>query len=153
MGRFYKTAKPQMVDFMYKIPEKALFATIDSADKQYEEQVKYVSDMQKYLQAQVMSSDQTRTNEMLKEAEGKISEFTLNLLDSPSAARNKEAEIRAFGQKLHENYTRGELAHYMNQKKAEDQFVQQESERLEKTTGRVLPTDLENLASISSLNI
>lgn len=144
MGRFYKTAKPQMVDFMYKIPEKALFAAIDSADKQYEEQVKYVSDMQKYLQAQVMASDQARTNEMLKEAEGKISEFTLNLLDSPSAARNREAEIRAFGQKLHENYTRGELAHYMNQKKAEDQFVQQESERLEKTTGRVLPTDLEN---------
>ena len=143
MGRFYKTAKPQMVDFMYKIPEKALFAAIDSADKQYEEQVKYVSDMEKYLQAQVMASDQTRTNEILKEAEGKISEFTLNLLDSPSAARNREAEIRAYGQKLHENYTRGELSHYMNQKKAEDQFVTQESERLQKEVGKVLPTDLE----------
>ena len=148
MGRFYKTAKPEMVDFMYKIPEKALFAAVQTADQKYEDQVKYLSDLEKYLQASVMESDQARTNELLKEAESQIKNFTLNLMDSPSAAINKNAEIRAFGQKLHENYTRGELAHYMNQKRAEDQFVKEQTERTLKETGKVLPTDLEDFRRI-----
>jgi hypothetical protein len=148
MGRFYKTSKPEMLDFMYKIPEQAIMTAVKSVDTQLDTQGQLLTDLKKYLQANVHASDDARKNEIIKEAEKKIMDYTLNLHSTPLAALNKMGEVRQFGQELHENYTRGELGNMINMKKAEDDWVAQESERVQKEKGQVLPQDVESFKRV-----
>lgn len=148
MGRYYKTAKPEMIDFMHKLPEKALFAAVDQADKQYEDQAKYVTDLEKYLKLNAQEADVSRKDELLKEADAKIKEFTHQLHTSPSAALKSMGEIRSYGQQLHENYTRGEMAGIQGAYDAEEAWVKQETERMTKEKGRVLTSDIEEFRRV-----
>ena len=148
MGRFYKTAKPDMIDFMHKLPEKALFAAVDQADKQYEDVVKYVTDLEKYNKVNAQESDVERKDELLKEVDAKIKDFTYQLHSSPSSARKSMGEIKQFGQKLYENYTRGEMAGIQSAYDAEEAWVKQETERMTKEKGRVLTSDIEEFRRV-----
>lgn len=152
MGRFYKTSKPELTDFMYKLPEKALFAAVETADKKYEDQVKYLTDLEKYLKVNAQEADVSRRDELLKEADAKIKDFTYKLQSSPSAALNSMGEIRGFGQKLHEDYTRGELAGIGAAYDAEEAWVKQETERMTKDKGRVLTADIEDFRRVFNEN-
>ena len=115
MGRFYKTASPQMVDFMYKIPEQALLKAIEGTDKQIDTENLYVTESQKLLQKKALSPDEERQVELIKQHQQGIDEVSQLLASSPLAALNDRQKVRALQKKIYEDVTRGELgAQYRN---------------------------------------
>ena len=110
MGRFYKTAKPNMIDFMYQVPEQAILGAIKGADAQLEKQDQYITDFQKQLQHKALSPDVARQQELLKQYEDEIKQYALVRDTSPLEALKQRQAIRQLGNRIYEDVTRGELA-------------------------------------------
>jgi len=100
MGRFYKTASPQMVDFMYKIPEQAILKAIEGTDKQIDTENLYVTESQKLLQKKALNPDDARQVELIKEHQKGIDEVSQLLASSPLAALKDRQKVRDLQKKI-----------------------------------------------------
>lgn len=112
MGRFYKTAKPEMLDFMFKVPEQAIMTAIKGADAQIEGQEAYLTDLQKQLKTAALDEDEARRKQRVTELEGKIREHSLKLFENPLLAIKEQKGIRDLGQEIYKDLTEGELYAY-----------------------------------------
>jgi len=112
MGRFYKTAKPEMMDFMFKVPEQAIMTAIKGADAQLEGQEAYLTDLQKQLKTAALEEDEEKRKARVTELEGKIREHSLKLFENPLLAIKEQKGIRDLGQEIYKDLTEGELYAY-----------------------------------------
>ena len=97
MGRFYKTAKPEMLDFMFQVPEQAIMTAIKGADAQLEGQEAYLTDLQKIIQSKKNGDpNQSYTAQLffkgLEEIQKKFGEEAIELIIA-SANKNKNQTI------------------------------------------------------------
>ena len=112
MGRFYKTAKPEMMDFMFKVPEQAIMTAIKGADAQLEGQEAYLTDLQKQLKTAALEEDEVKRKQRVTELEGKIREHSLKIFENPLLAIKEQKGIRDLGQEIYKDLTEGELYAY-----------------------------------------
>lgn len=112
MGRFYKTAKPEMLDFMFKVPEQAIMTAIKGADAQLEGQEAYLTDLQKQLKTAALDEDEERRKQRVTELEGKIREHSLKIWENPLLAIKEQKGIKDLGQEIYKDLTEGELYAY-----------------------------------------
>jgi hypothetical protein len=110
MGRFYKTASPQMVDFMYKIPEQALYKAIEGVDKQIDTEYLYKTETEKLLQKKSLSPDEQEQKEILEGYQKGIDEVSQLLSTSSLGALKDKQRIRDLQSKIYQDVTRGKLA-------------------------------------------
>jgi|LakMenEpi03Aug12_release.lakeMendotaPanAssembly.Ray.scaffolds.fasta_scaffold10132_11 uncharacterized OsmC-like protein len=110
MGRFYKTASPQMVDFMYKIPEQALYKAIEGVDKQIDTEYLYKTEAEKLLQKKALSPDEQEQKEILEGYQKGIDEVSQLLSTSSLSALKDKQRIRDLQSKIYQDVTRGKLA-------------------------------------------
>jgi hypothetical protein len=144
MGRFYKTAKPNMIDFMYQVPEQAILGAIKGADAQLEKQEQYLTDFQKQLKHQALSPDKEEQKQMLKQYEDQIKQHALNISSSPLEALKQKQGIRELGNTIYEDVTRGKLfAQYSNYASRAD-FEKRYREEAMKKDGRVTTKQVED---------
>jgi hypothetical protein len=144
MGRFYKTAKPNMIDFMYQVPEQAILGAIKGADAQLERQEQYLTDFQKQLKHQALSPDKKEQQEMLKQYEDQIKQHALKISSSPLEALKQKQGIRELGNTIYEDVTRGKLfAQYSNYAARAD-FEKRYKEEAMKKDGRVTTKQVED---------
>jgi hypothetical protein len=144
MGRFYKTAKPNMIDFMYQVPEQAILGAIKGADAQLERQEQYLTDFQKQLKHQALSPDKEEQKQMLKQYEDQIKQYALNISSSPLEALKQKQGIRELGNTIYEDVTRGKLfAQYSNYAARQD-FEKRYREEAMKKDGRVTTKQVED---------
>jgi exonuclease VII small subunit len=137
MGRFYKTASPQMVDFMYKIPEQALLKAIEGTDKQIDTENLYVTESQKLLQKKALNPDNTRQEELIKQHQQGIDEVSQMLASSPLAALNDRQKVRAIQKKIYEDVTRGELGAQYKNYDMRQQYLTEETKRATEKDGSI----------------
>jgi hypothetical protein len=110
MGRFYKTASPQMVDFMYKIPEQALYKAIEGVDKQIDTEYLYKTEAEKLLQKKALSPDEQEQKDILEGYQKGIDEVSQLLSTSSLGALKDKQRIRDLQSKIYQDVTRGKLA-------------------------------------------
>lgn len=142
MGRFYKTAKPEMVDFMYQVPEQAILSAIKGTDASIEEQEKFLTDFQKQLKHQALTPDVERQKELLKQYEDQIKERALKLHTNPLEALKERQKTRELGNKLYEDITRGELAAQYGNYAARQKHLEEETKRATDKDGTIRYEDL-----------
>jgi hypothetical protein len=137
MGRFYKTASPQMVDFMYKIPEQAILKAIEGTDKQIDTENLYVTESQKLLQKKALSPDEARQVELIKEHQKGIDEVSQLLASSPLAALKDRQKVRDLQKKIYEDVTRGELGAQYKNYDMRQQYLTEETKRATEKDGSI----------------
>lgn len=142
MGRFYKTASPQMVDFMYKIPEQAILKAIEGTDKQIDTENLYVTESQKLLQKKALSPDEARQVELIKQHQQGIDEVAQLLSSSPLAALNDRQKVRALQKKIYEDVTRGELAAQYKNYDIRQKHLEEETKRATDKDGNIRIEDV-----------
>jgi hypothetical protein len=142
MGRFYKTASPQMVDFMYKIPEQALLKAIEGTDKQIDTENLYVTESQKLLQKKSLSPDEARQVELIKQHQQGIDEVSQLLASSPLAALKDRQKVRALQKKIYEDVTRGELGAQYKNYDIRQKHLEEETKRATDKDGNIRIEDV-----------
>ena len=142
MGRFYKTAKPNMIDFMYQVPEQAILGAIKGADAQLEKQEQFLTDFQKQLKSQALSPDTERQREKLQEYENLIKERALKISSNPLDALKQKQAIRELGNTIYQDVTRGELAAQYANYAARQKHYEEELKRATGADGSIKEEDL-----------
>lgn len=137
MGRFYKTASPQMVDFMYKIPEQAILKAIEGTDKQIDTENLYVTESQKLLQKKALNPDEARQVELIKEHQKGIDEVSQLLASSPLAALKDRQKVRDLQKKIYEDVTRGELGAQYKNYDIRQKYLEEETKRATEKDGSI----------------
>jgi hypothetical protein len=133
MGRFYKTSKPEMIDFMFKLPEQAIMTAVKGADAQLEGQEAYLTDLQKQLKTAALDPDEAKRKARVAELEKKISEHSLKIWENPLAAIKEQKGIRDLGQEIFKDLTEGELYAYNTNAAIRKEF---EKKAIEDATGK-----------------
>jgi len=142
MGRFYKTASPQMVDFMYKIPEQAILKAIEGTDKQIDTENLYVTESQKLLQKKALNPDDARQVELIKEHQKGIDEVSQLLASSPLAALKDRQKVRDLQKKIYEDVTRGELGAQYKNYDIRQKHLEEETKRATDKDGNIRIEDV-----------
>ena len=142
MGRFYKTASPQMVDFMYKVPEQAILKAIEGTDKQIDTENLYVTESQKLLQKKALAPDEARQKEKLDAYQKEINDVSQLLASSPLAALKDRQKIRDLGKKIYEDVTRGELSTQYKNYDIRQKYYEEELKRATNADGTIRIEDL-----------
>jgi hypothetical protein len=137
MGRFYKTAKPNMIDFMYQVPEQAILGAIKGADAQLEKQEQFLTDFQKQLKLQALDPDTERQKELLKQYENQIKEYSLKISSNPLDALKQKQGIRELGNTIYQDVTRGELAAQYAQHALRQKHLEEETKRATGPNGEI----------------
>lgn len=137
MGRFYKTSKPEMIDFMYQLPEQAILGAIKSADAQVAAGEQLLSDYLKQLNVQALYPDQAAKDAAIKEIENQIKEHTLVLKDNPVEFLKEQTKIRELGRNLNERLTRGDLAAYQSNYNTRQKFLEEAKKRATDKDGTI----------------
>ena len=144
MGRFYKTAKPEMLDFMFKVPEQAIMTAIKGADAQLEGQEAYLTDLQKQLKTAALDKDEERRKQRVAELEGKIREHSLKIWENPLLAIKEQKGIRDLGQEIYKDLTEGELYAYNTNYAARQEYYKKAVEDATGKDGRLNVDQVKN---------
>jgi hypothetical protein len=143
MGRFYKTASPQMVDFMYKIPEQAILKAIEGTDKQIDTEYLYKTETEKLLQKKALSPDEARQKEKLAGYQKEIDEVSQLLSTSPLAALKDKQRIRDLQSKIYQDVTRGEIAAQYQNYDIRQKHLAEETQKATNKDGSIRQEDLD----------
>lgn len=141
MGRFYKTATPQKLDFMSRLPEQALMQAMQATDQRLADQESAIYDLYGQLQANALSKDKTRRDEILKGYEGKVDELASKFQENPLAYANTKGQTRKLAREIHEDWTRGEVSAIQGNYNARADFVKRYKEAM--AAGKVNAKDFE----------
>ena len=141
MGRFYKTATPQKLDFMSRLPEQALMQAVQATDQRLANQESAIYDLYGQLQANALSKDKTRRDEILKGYEGKVDELASKFQENPLAYANTKGQTRKLAREIHEDWTRGEVSAIQGNYNARTDFVKRYKEAM--AAGKVNAKDFE----------
>lgn len=144
MGRFYKTAKPEIMDFMFKVPEQAIMTAIKGADAQIEGQEAYLTDLQKQLKTAALDEDEERRKARVTELEGKIKEHSLKIWENPLLAIKEQKGIRDLGQEIYKDLTEGELYAYNTNYATRQNYYQKAVEDATGKDGRLNVDQVKN---------
>jgi hypothetical protein len=143
MGRFYKTAKPEMMDFMFKVPEQAIMTAIKGADAQLEGQEGYLTDLQKQLKTAALDPDEEKRKARVTELEGKIREHSLKIWENPLLAIKEQKGIRDLGQEIYKDLTEGELYAYNTNAQKRAAYQEEQMKRATQKDGSIRVQDVD----------
>jgi len=152
MGRFYKTSKPEMIDFMYQLPEQAILGAIKSADAKVAAGEQLLSDYLKQLDVQALYPDEEAKNAAVKEIENQIKQHTLVLKDNPVEFLKEQTKIRDLGRNLNERLTRGDLAAYQGNYNIRQKYLEEAKKRATDKDGTIRMQDVDAAMKAFDLN-
>ena len=110
MGRFYKTDKPQMLDYMYKLPEQYMLGAVQQASEDITQNQAAMFDLYGKLQLNALDPDKPRAREILDKYEQHINRLSTELQQDPLSFRKRTGDIMALSRDFEKEFTRGEAA-------------------------------------------
>lgn len=110
MGRFFKTATPQSLDYMYQMPENLMMKVVQQASQDISENQAATYDLYNKLQLPALSVDKERARQILGSYEDKVNELTQNLQNDPLSFRRRSGDITGLARQIHKDFTSGEAA-------------------------------------------
>ena len=110
MGRYYKTATPQSMDFMYKLPENLMFKVAQQASDDITQNQAAVYDLYGKLQLPAIENDKEEAKALLSGYENKINDIAKTLQDNPLEFRRKSGEIIGLAREMGKDFSSGKAA-------------------------------------------
>lgn len=110
MGRYYKTAKPEFLDYMSKLPEQYMLMATQQATQDIQQNEAAMYDLYGKLQVNALPNDRQDADKRLAYYEDQINAISQQLQSDPLAFRRKAPQITNLARTLHKDMTRGELA-------------------------------------------
>lgn len=148
MGRFYKTAKPQMIDFMYKIPENLILASIKAKDEELAAVEKDIFTLKNLKsQALKLAGEEGKKNEIIKLIESKADELTKKFQKDPTTV--SASELSNIKNDVFKELTRGSLFAYDQNKKIRDAEYSEKIKKAEDLRSNINPANVSQLFSIT----
>ena len=148
MGRFYKTAKPQMIDFMYKIPENLILASIKAKDEELAAVEKDIFTLKNLKsQALKLAGEEGKKNEIIKLIESKADELTKRFQKDPTTV--SASELSNIKNDVFKELTRGSLFAYDQNKKIRDAEYSEKIKKAEDLKSNINPANVSQLFSIT----
>lgn len=141
MGRFYQTATPNKIDFMYKLPENQMMQALGAVEGRAEKQEAAIYDLYGKLDFNAHSKDAARKKEILQEYETQIDDLARKFQDDPMAFNNTKNLTKKLAQDLHKDWTRGEVASIQGNFNTKQEFTKRYKEAV--TKGDVNAADYE----------
>lgn len=132
MGRFYQTATPNKIDFMYQVPENQMFQALAATDKRIGDEENSIYDLYGKLQFQALSDDKERRQEIISGYEGEIDKLAKQFQENPLAYTNTKGVTRKLQREIHEDWTRGEVAAIQSNYNARTEFEKRYMEAVAK---------------------
>lgn len=148
MGRFYKTAKPQMIDFMYKVPENLILASIKAKDEELAAVEKDIFALKNLKsQALKLAGEEGKKNEIIKLIESKADELTKRFQKDPTTV--SASELSNIKNDVFKELTRGSLFAYDQNKKIRDAEYSEKIKKAEDLKSNINPANVSQLFSIT----
>jgi hypothetical protein len=132
MGRFYRTANPQMLDYMYQLPEAQMLQVIQNKDRQIAANEAATLELYDKLQANALTKDEVRRDEIISGYENRVDDLVNQLQEDPLAYAKKDSEIRGLARDIHQDWTRGEISAIEGNYAARQAYVQKYADLVNK---------------------
>ena len=116
MGAFYKTASPESVDFMFKLPQEQLISAMQFQEQNIDTQYQQAALFQdKLLTLKSLDPDSEEVKKYIKDMESQVNDLTMNLQNNPMNWKKQMPQIRDLATKIQKDFTSGAPAHWMSQ--------------------------------------
>ena len=148
MGRFYKTADPQFLDFMYELPQEAMMKAIGNVDSQIAKQEATNEGLRGLLKLDAIDFDRPEADKILENYEGQIDSLSAEIQKNPLEFRKKSAKIGALQKAIHTDFTRGDAARIQGQYNTRLSNYQAMKEALKKNPDLYNYGDIEKLQGL-----
>ena len=109
MGRFYKTARPEFLDFMYELPKEAMMKGIEQTDKGINKVFDEADKASKLLDTEKLKEDDAFANARLDGFQGEIDGITNTILGDLMQYKKQGANMRGISRKIEKDLSRGGL--------------------------------------------
>ena len=110
MGRYFRTATPQNIDFMYKLPENLMFKVAQQASEDISQNQAAVYDLYGKLQLPAIENDKEEAKALLGGYEAKINDISKTLVDNPLEFRRKSGDILGLAREMAKDFSTGKAA-------------------------------------------
>lgn len=148
MGRFYKTADPQFLDFMYELPQEAMMKAIGNVDSQIAKQETQNEGLRGLLKLDAIDFDRPEADKILENYESQIDELSAEIQKNPLEFRKKSSKINALQKNIHTDFTRGDAARIQSQYNTRLSNYQAMKEALKKNPELYNYADIEKLQGL-----
>lgn len=148
MGRFYNTAKPQFVrDNVYTPPIELMSKVITNTDLARDNYENFQASLMEKLKAEGLKADEPRVKEIINKYQSNIGEISKDILDGNLNFGTQMSKLRELGTDISNNWTMGEIAKIESNKKAFDEGVARDLERIKATKGYITEEDRDAVKS------
>ena len=110
MGRYFRTATPQNIDFMYKLPENLMFKVAQQASEDISQNQAAIYDLYGKLQLPAIENDKEEAKALLGGYETKINDISKTLVDNPLEFRRKSGDILGLAREMAKDFSTGKAA-------------------------------------------
>ena len=122
MGRFYKSSKPQFLDFVYKQPNNLLLKAVEKAEQGIDKNLASVSDLYGRLKSEALKPDTERRDEIINSYKKEIDAMSQAIFQDPLSYRGYTPDIKKLSDDIADNVQRGELAAFSSNVKARQTY-------------------------------
>lgn len=122
MGRFYKTSKPEYLDFIYKQPKNLLLQAVQKASEGVDKNLASVADLYGRLKSEALNPDVKRRDEIIDAYKSKIDNLSNKIYENPMDYRGYTPNITTLSDDIKDNLERGELAAFESNVKARQTY-------------------------------
>jgi hypothetical protein len=122
MGRFYKTSKPEYLDFIYKQPNNLLLKAVEKAEAGVDKNLASVADLYGRLKSEALKPDTERRDEIIQGYKTAIDDLSMAIYKDPMSFRGYTPTIKKTRDAIMDNLERGELAAMASNVKARQAY-------------------------------
>ena len=122
MGRFYKSSKPEYLDFVYKQPNNLLLKAVEKAEQGVDKNLATVGDLYGRLKSESLKPDTKRRDDIIDGYKKQIDAMSQAIFQNPLEYRGYTPDIKALSDDISDNLQRGELAAFSSNVKARQTF-------------------------------
>lgn len=122
MGRFYKTSKPEYLDFIYRQPSNLLLKAVEKAEAGVDKNLASVADLYGRLKSEALKPDTERRDDIIDSYKKEIDALTNAIYKDPMSYRGFTPQIKTLSDDIMDNVERGELAAMSSNVKARQKY-------------------------------
>lgn len=148
MGRWYRTANPQFLDYMYELPKEAMMKAVETADAQIAKQDEANQALKGLLKLDAIDKDKPYANQLLTGYETEIEEIAKDIQKDPLAYRRSNPRISDLKTRINTDFTRGEAFNIQSNYDTRKSNYEAMKEAFKKDPSKFNYGDVEKLQSI-----
>lgn len=145
MARFYKTARPQYLDYMYELPQEAILKAVQVADSGITANATTNEALKGLLKLNSLKQDQPDANRILSGYENQINTLAQQIQENPLQYRRKSADIGNLQRTIMKDFTSGDAFSIQNNYNTRQANYEAMKEDYKKNPDKYAYDDLEKL--------